>query len=219
MKKYLLIIFILPLLLISFSPFTSSSSLIEICHADDLGATAGGGGSAQLDYSDPQAVDARAPFFPGQDKYDNIGDYISGFYTFSIWVVTIVSVIMIIWGGYMIITSSGNPEAVKKGREIVFSSLVSLGLLVLATVILGIISPQLVKNPWVDLGLPSYGQTGDSIPSNPNNPSGNEDNGTTGSDGSESITEEDNYGGTNENFFPAPTPIQGTPAPPGPIQA
>jgi|GEM_PF-2900233 len=205
MKKYLSILFILPLLFISLAPISTPTYLIETCHAQGLEDLKKQGDDVAT--SNPQAVEARAPFFPGQDSYENIGDYISGFYTFSIWVVTIISVIMIIWGAYMIITSSGNPEAIKKGREIIFSALVSLGLLVMATVILGIINPQLVKNPWVDLGLPNYGQSGDSIPAN---------NGDSTNDGTDSINKEDNIG-TNDNFFPAPTPSTPIKAPEGPI--
>jgi len=131
---------------------------------------------AQGETNNPQPVTAKAPFFPGHTTYTSIGDYVSGFYTFSIWLVTIISVIMIIWGAYLIITSSGNPESVKKGREIIISSLASLGILLMATVILGIINPQIIQNPWVR--LPNYGQNGSGTGAGDNAPVPQADDGT-----------------------------------------
>lgn len=90
-------------------------------------------------------VKPQAPLVPGREgkPYANLGEYLTDLYTFSIWLISAISIIMIIIGGYLIITSSGQPEGVQKGRGMIVSALMSLGLLVLAWVLLRMINPQI----------------------------------------------------------------------------
>ena len=91
-------------------------------------------------------TEIRADLPGGSSSYTNLADYVHDFYIYAIWLITAVSVIMIVYGGYTMIISSGNPEQINKGRSTIISALVSLGLLVLAYTVLRIISPQIVEN-------------------------------------------------------------------------
>ncbi len=104
-------------------------------------------------FEKPVEVTAQAPFFNEEGKkYKSLGDYLTDFYLFALWLIAAISVIMIIVGGYTIITSSGNPEGVTKGRGMITSALIALGLLVLAFVVLRIISPQTLSGTLPDAG-------------------------------------------------------------------
>lgn len=104
-------------------------------------------------FQKPVEVTAQAPFFNEEGKkYKSLGDYLTDFYLFALWLIAAISVIMIIVGGYTIITSSGNPEGVTKGRGMITSALIALGLLVLAFVVLRIISPQTLSGTLPDAG-------------------------------------------------------------------
>jgi hypothetical protein len=96
-------------------------------------------------------VTAQAPFFGETKTYNSMADYLNDFYYYAIWLITAIVIVMIIYGGYIIITSSGNPEGITKGRGIIVSALTALLVLILAYVILRIISPQIVENKWTDL--------------------------------------------------------------------
>jgi len=104
-------------------------------------------------------VTAQAPFFGTSKTYTSMADYLNDFYYYAIWLIVAIVIVMIIYGGYLIITSSGNPEGVNKGRGIIVSALTALLVLILAYVILRIISPQIVENQWTD--LPQNGMTVD----------------------------------------------------------
>jgi hypothetical protein len=71
-------------------------------------------------------------------------EYISMIYTLSITLAIILAVIMIIYGGYKYMTSSGNPETLAEAKEIILGAIVGLVLLVLAALLLRTISPSLV---------------------------------------------------------------------------
>ncbi|MBU0647548.1 hypothetical protein KJ855_00030 [Patescibacteria group bacterium] len=91
------------------------------------------------------ADELRAPFPGGSTTKGSLAKYVQDFYIFSIWLIAGISIIMVVFGGYQMIVSSGNPEAINKGRNTIISALVSLALLVLAYTILRIISPQIVE--------------------------------------------------------------------------
>jgi len=106
---------------------------------------------------------------PGSEdnKYSSLSEYIKDFYIFSIWLITGISIIMIVYGGYTMIISSGNPEMINKGKNTIISALVSLALLVLAYTVLRIISPQIITNPKpTATSTTSNSSTGSSFPSN-----------------------------------------------------
>ncbi|MFZ5392341.1 MAG: hypothetical protein ACOZAR_04090 [Patescibacteria group bacterium] len=93
-------------------------------------------------------VEVRAQLPTSSDnKYSSLSEYVKDFYIFAIWLITGISIIMIVYGGYTMIISSGNPEMINKGKNTIISALVSLALLVLAYTVLRIISPQIINNP------------------------------------------------------------------------
>ena len=71
--------------------------------------------------------------------------YVSMIYTVSITLAIILATIMIIYGGYKYMTSSGNPETLAEAKDIIFGSIVGLILLVLAALLLRTISPTIVN--------------------------------------------------------------------------
>lgn len=99
---------------------------------------------------------------PSSDKktYSNLSEYVKDFYIFAIWLITGISIIMIVYGGYTMIVSSGNPEMINKGKSTIISALVSLALLVLAYTVLKIISPQIITNPKPEATQTSGGVSG-----------------------------------------------------------
>jgi len=71
--------------------------------------------------------------------------YISMIYNLSITLSIILATIMIVYGGYKYMTSSGNPETLAESKDIIFGAIVGLILLILAALLLQTISPSIVN--------------------------------------------------------------------------
>ena len=56
------------------------------------------------------------------------------------YILTLIVVIMIIWGGFTYLTAAGNPEAAGKGKTIILYALIGLAIALVARVI-----PAIVK--------------------------------------------------------------------------
>lgn len=176
----------------------------------------GGVSWVDINVGPPVEVTAQAPFFNEEGKkYKSLGDYLTDFYLFSLWLIAAISVIMIIIGGYTIITSSGNPDGVTKGRGMIMSALIALALLVLAFVILRIISPQTLSGtlPDAGTGLDNALKTGQENTQKINDSAANKIN--TNNDNSSDPTnrhnsEDDEKINRNDPIFEKP-PIQGSP--------
>ncbi len=61
-----------------------------------------------------------------------------------------IAFLMIIYGGFVIMTSSGNPERINSGKEIITSSLAGLFLIVFSVIILRIIGVDILGIPGLD---------------------------------------------------------------------
>lgn len=70
--------------------------------------------------------------------------WVNTVYNFSITAAIILATIMIIYGGYKYITSSGNPDAIAEAKDIITGAIVGLVLLILAALLLSTISPSIV---------------------------------------------------------------------------
>lgn len=70
--------------------------------------------------------------------------WVSTVYNLSITLAIILATIMIIYGGYKYMTSSGNPDAIAEAKDIITGALVGLVLLILAALLLRTISPSIV---------------------------------------------------------------------------
>lgn len=71
-------------------------------------------------------------------------EWVSTVYNFSITAAIILATIMIIYGGYKYMTSSGNPDALAEAKDIITGAIVGLVLLILAALLLSTISPSIV---------------------------------------------------------------------------
>lgn len=71
-------------------------------------------------------------------------DYIGMIYNLAITLSIILATVMVIYGGYRYMTSSGNPETLAEAKDIITGAIIGLVLLVLAALILRTISPDIV---------------------------------------------------------------------------
>lgn len=62
-----------------------------------------------------------------------------------------LALILIIWGGFRIVTSNGNSDEVKKGKEIITYAIVGLILILFAVVIMNVIGGGVLQIP--DIGF------------------------------------------------------------------
>ena len=81
---------------------------------------------------------------PGHDKdFTGYSDWIKAFYTFSIRLGGVLTILMLIFAGYKYMTSQGNPTAINEAKDILIGSLSGYALLLLVSLILNLIKvPQ-----------------------------------------------------------------------------
>ncbi len=79
-------------------------------------------------------------------SYNNIYDLINGIASYIIWIAIPIATIMIIFGAYQILFSTGDPAKVKKGRDTILYSLVGLMVALLVKGIISIIKQVLGVN-------------------------------------------------------------------------
>lgn len=80
-------------------------------------------------------------------KDTSVLDYVNRGYQFFAIVGGLVAVIMLIWAGYRYMTSYGDPEKIADAKDIVEKSLIGLGLLILAALILNTVNPRTSQDP------------------------------------------------------------------------
>jgi type IV secretory pathway VirB2 component (pilin) len=76
----------------------------------------------------------------------NLGEFVTKILAWAVPVIGSLAVIMIIVAGYMYMTSQGNPEPIKKAKEIIIGVIAGLALLFLATLLfntigVGVVTP------------------------------------------------------------------------------
>lgn len=67
---------------------------------------------------------------------DSLPEYISNIYNWSIGVAAGLAVIMLIYAGYLYVTSAGNPESINLAKEIIIGAIAGFVFLILAALIL-----------------------------------------------------------------------------------
>ncbi|OGZ28267.1 MAG: hypothetical protein A2427_04795 [Candidatus Nealsonbacteria bacterium RIFOXYC1_FULL_40_7] len=77
--------------------------------------------------------------------------YVKYVFTFAIGTIGIVALSVIIWGGFLYLTSSGNAEKMKEGREKITAAFLGIVILASSYIILATINPQLVLFDIPDL--------------------------------------------------------------------
>ena len=73
---------------------------------------------------------------PEAAKLSDLSTYIGNIFTAAIPLIGLISFVMILVGGFTILTSSGNPEGMKKGTQTITLSVAGLALAVLSWLIL-----------------------------------------------------------------------------------
>jgi len=69
------------------------------------------------------------PYLENPIKYNTAGELFLGIIRYFLAAVALISTLMFIWGGYLFLTSGGNPEQVKKGKDVLLWS--SIGIIVI----------------------------------------------------------------------------------------
>lgn len=69
------------------------------------------------------------PYLENPIKYKDARELFLGIIRFFLAGVAVVSTVMFIWGGYLFLTSGGNAEQVKKGKDVLLWS--SIGIIVI----------------------------------------------------------------------------------------
>jgi len=75
----------------------------------------------------------------------SLGRCVSQIYIWALGIAGVLALVMIMVGGYMIMTASGNGSQVQKGREYIISSAIGLALLLGAYLLLSTINKDLVN--------------------------------------------------------------------------
>lgn len=88
----------------------------------------------------PSFVFAQTPFCSG-----GIGNCVSRVYIWSIGAAGLLALVMLIVGGYLVMTSGGNAQQASNGKSYITSSIVGLGLLLGAYFLLNTINPDLTN--------------------------------------------------------------------------
>jgi len=87
------------------------------------------------------------PITGQQVKKTSVVEYVNEAYNFAAIVGGLVAVLMIIWAGYRYMTSYGDPEKIADAKDIVEKSLLGLGILIFAALILNSINTRTAENP------------------------------------------------------------------------
>jgi len=81
----------------------------------------------------------------GKVKFNELGDYVKTIYIWLLGVGGIVAVVIIIFGGFLYMTSGGSPDRVKEAKGRISSALMGLFLLIGSYTLLYTINPDLVR--------------------------------------------------------------------------
>lgn len=79
--------------------------------------------------------------------FTTIGDYVSKILTWAQPIIGSLAVLMLIVAGYLYMTSQGNPESIKKAKEIIIGVVTGLALLFLATLLFNTIGVKVITSP------------------------------------------------------------------------
>ncbi len=85
--------------------------------------------------------------FEGEQPVTNtlIGSYIAAFFFYFVGAVSILAVVMMMWGGFHYITSAGNAQRMRQGKEIIGNALIGLVLALTSVLLLRTVNPALVN--------------------------------------------------------------------------
>lgn len=105
----------------------------------------------------PQIAFAANPCIVGPDS--NIGRCVTQIYQWALAVSAILAMLMVVVGGYLVMTAGGSAQQSEKGKHYVLSAIVGMGLLFGTYLILNTINPDLVQFRDFSTEPPSATQT------------------------------------------------------------
>ncbi len=85
--------------------------------------------------------------FTGDIKVDNtlLANYIKALFVYFIWVVGVIAVVMIVYGGIRWVAAAGNPGRIKEARDIIDNAVIGVIIGLVSFVLLNTINPRLTK--------------------------------------------------------------------------
>jgi len=94
----------------------------------------------------PSALNLQYPEVGGQTLYlgMDLNKLIVYFYYFIVSIAGIAAFCVIIWGGFLYLTSAGNPSRIRQGKDRIFSALLGLVIIFSSYIILKVINPELL---------------------------------------------------------------------------
>jgi hypothetical protein len=92
-------------------------------------------------------------FDKAEQPVDNtlLANYIKAIFIYFIWVVGIVAVVMVIYGGVRWVAAAGNAGRIKEARDIIDNAVIGVIIALTSVVLLNIINPKLTQ-----IGIPSF---------------------------------------------------------------
>lgn len=99
------------------------------------------------------------PCAVGTDGTASLGKCVSGIYMWSMGAAALLALLMLVYGGYQVMTAGGNGQQATNGKSYITSSLVGIALLLSAYLILNTINPDLV-----DFQITGFDQTAPPTP-------------------------------------------------------
>lgn len=82
---------------------------------------------------------------PAEKSVDILPRCVNQIYTWSLGAVTLLAMLMMVVGGYQVMTAGGNAEQSTKGKDMIHAAIVGIVLLFVAYILLRTINPSLVN--------------------------------------------------------------------------
>jgi hypothetical protein len=82
----------------------------------------------------------------GNFKYCSTGDVLQKIISVSLTLIGAITVVGVIYGGILYITSGGNETTAKKGKQVAFYSIIGLVVVIMASIVITVISRVVVDN-------------------------------------------------------------------------
>lgn len=81
----------------------------------------------------------------------SIGEYIRAIFVYFIWIVGIVAVVMVMYGGIKWVAAAGNPSRINDARDTINSAIIGVIIALTSVVLLNVINPQLTTLKGLDV--------------------------------------------------------------------
>lgn len=82
----------------------------------------------------------------GNESIDSVEELVEAIVDIAVPVAILCLVVLVVYAGYMLISSQGNPDKLKEGREVLTNAIIGFFIIVLSVVILLLLSNTLGLN-------------------------------------------------------------------------